>query len=278
MRLTALHLLGHGMKVAEPPFIGSAGEDRGRAGGVVDRVGGALRFVDRVRGGEANSHALRDRQIAAGDNLGPYIVEFAAQEATRRVEANFRPRVFRLHHRVLAQRARAHPRRLRRGQFGESVEHRLGDADRDAGKPARIKIGLTEQIERRVGAAFLGIISVHREFVRYEDILHNVAVAGGAAQSDNVPYIFPYDLFGRNQHGPNGLAATFAEHGVAIAVDNRGVGADIGRVPPAAGEHAIGVDPVSIAFLDGFRFSRPPGQHTVRIVAPDRIGGLILQE
>ena len=56
-----LHLLDHGVHVAEAPLERIALEDRGSAGGVIDGVDDVFRLMHRVGAGELERGTLRQR-------------------------------------------------------------------------------------------------------------------------------------------------------------------------------------------------------------------------
>src|SRR4029077_3546269 len=111
------------------------------------------RLADRIGGGEADAHALRDGERVDADDLAPDLVERMEEEEPRREEPRLGPGDLRLHHRVVAQAVLEAARHLVRREIDEGVERGTGEAERAPGEARGVERAGREAIKRAALAA-----------------------------------------------------------------------------------------------------------------------------
>ena len=136
MGLAALILLHHGMDVTKPPLERVVLEDRGGPGGVVERVDGVARLVDRPGRSKPDRRVVVEAEPAGTGGLVPDLVERAQQKGARRTDPRLGLRGLRLDHVVVAQGALGAARDLVTGQLDKSVEHAARDPSATPANPA----------------------------------------------------------------------------------------------------------------------------------------------
>ncbi len=182
-------MLGPGVDVAQAALERVLVEDRGGAGGVVDARDDVARLLDRPGRGEAQLPVPFGRELAVAFGILPHVLEGRVDRGARRAQLRLALRDLGLDHVVLAQGLAGAARDLVARQFDEGFERAAGDAERHVREPHRIDHAAGEPVEE-AGLAPLGrVVAREGVFLRHEQILDPVAVAAGAAQSDDLPVV-----------------------------------------------------------------------------------------
>ena len=106
-----------------------------------------------------------------------------------------------LHHGIVAQRALVAARHLVARHVDKAVERAARDAAGDSGEADLVAGAGAHAIERAALAAFSIELARNRMVGSHEEIVQRELVAGGAAQTNRVPDVGPFDVLGAHQHG-----------------------------------------------------------------------------
>src|SRR5208282_3268961 len=136
MRAAALQLLRHRVDVAEAALEGAALEDGGGAGRVIGGIRHLDGLLDSVSGGEADRHALLERDGIGALDRTPYLGKRAQEINARAAQARLGRAEVRLHDGTLPQFALVAARRLLLGKGQEGVEESARQAEGDASEAA----------------------------------------------------------------------------------------------------------------------------------------------
>src|ERR1700730_7043075 len=243
MDRAALALLGARVDVTQAALERVFVEDRGRAGGSIDRRDDFAGLVDRPGRGEAQPGVLLGPELPSALGLRPHLGQGLVDQGAGGAQARLALRDLRLDYVVLAQGTAGAAGDLVAGQHDKRVERTAGDAERDIGEARGVDHAAGKAVEQARLAALGLVVARGGIFLRDEEIVEAIAVAAGAAQPDDLPVVDDLGAGLRKQYRTHERAAVRVESRRAVWLEDRDMRAEPGGVPAAGGKGPAPGDP-----------------------------------